>query len=32
MFADVNEEKKKMAEITGHDVSVMDTVYVKQKD
>ena len=31
MFADVNEEKKKMAEITGHDVSVMDSVYVKEK-
>ena len=31
-FAEVNEEKQKMAEITGHDVSVMDSVYVKQKD
>ena len=31
-FSDVNEEKQKMAEITGHDVSTMDAVYIKQKD
>lgn len=31
MFADVNEEKKKMAEITGHDVSTMDAVYIKEQ-
>ena len=31
-FADSNKEKKQMAEITGHDVSVMDSVYVKEKD
>lgn len=30
-FAEVNEEKKKMAEITGHDVSTMDQVYIKEK-
>jgi hypothetical protein len=30
-FAEVNEEKKKMAEITGHDVSTMDSVYIKEK-
>lgn len=30
-FADINEEKQKMAEITGHDVSTMDQVYIKEK-
>ncbi len=30
-FADVNEEKQKMAHITGHDVSTMDNVYIKEK-
>ena len=31
-FCDTNKEKKQMAEITGHDVSTMDSVYIKQKD
>jgi hypothetical protein len=31
-FSEVNGEKQEMAHITGHDVSVMDSVYVKQKD
>ena len=30
-FADVNEEKQKMAHITGHDVSTMDSVYIKEQ-
>jgi len=30
-FAEVNEEKQKMAHITGHDVSTMDEVYIKEK-
>jgi hypothetical protein len=31
-FADSNKEKKQMSHITGHDVSTMDSVYVKDKD
>jgi len=30
-FADVKEEQKEMAEITGHSVATMNNVYVKQK-
>jgi len=30
-FAEVNEEKQKMAHITGHDVSTMDSVYIKEQ-
>ena len=30
-FCDTNKEKQEMSHITGHDISVMDSVYVKEK-
>ena len=31
-FADSNKEKKEMSHITGHDISTMDSVYVKESE
>ena len=31
-FADVNKEKEEMAKITGHSISTMDKVYIKEKE
>jgi len=31
-FCDTNKEKQEMAHITGHDISTMDTIYIKQNN
>ena len=31
-FAESNKDKEDMAHITGHDISTMDSIYVKQND